>query len=170
MTETQHSFFETVALYSQILGAIAFFVVLIWLFRKYLMSAVHAAEAQRNAELAASEKRREQMRAECAHARAEVEAADRDAVSIKARIAEDAQHEAERIVAEAKADGERVVHNAAGELSRARLAAQAQLRADFIDRALQLARKEAGARIDDRTNARLVTATLESIAPPEMTA
>ena len=170
MTPSQHAFFDAVARWSQILGAIAFFAVLIWLFRKYLMGAVHAAEAQRNAELAASERRREQVKSEVAQARAAVEAADRDAVSIKARVAEDAQHEAERIVADAKADGERLVHNAEGELQRARLSAQAQLRHEFIERALQLARHEAGARIDERTNARLVTATLESIAPPEKTA
>ncbi|GAC1414373.1 MAG: hypothetical protein NVSMB5_02330 [Candidatus Velthaea sp.] len=170
MSESQHAFFDAVALWSQVLGAIAFFVVLIYLFRKYLMGAVHAAEAQRNAELAVSEKRREQVKSEVAQARAEVEAADRDAASIKGRVAEDAQREAERIVADAKADGERLVHNAEGELQRARLAAQAHLRSEFIEGALRLARKEAGARIDDRTNARLVTATVESIGPPEKTA
>lgn len=167
MTGSQHAFFDAVAMWSQILGAIAFFAVLIYLFRKYLMSAVHFAEAQRNAELADSEKRRELVKADVAQARAEVEAADRDAGAIKARVAEDAQREAERIVADAKADGERLVHNAEGELRRARLTAQAHLRVEFIDRALELARKEAGARIDDRTNARLVSATVEAIGQPE---
>lgn len=163
MTETQRATFEAIALWSQVVCAIVFAVVLVLIFRKYLLPAVAAAQAARNAELANAERRREAVKADVARARAEVEAADRDAASISARVADDAKREAARILAEAKDDGERTVRNAEGELGRARLGAQAQLRAEFIDRALQLARRQADARIDATANARLVDATVDTL-------
>jgi hypothetical protein len=55
------------------------------------------------------------------------------------------------------------VRNAEGELGRARIAANAALRADFIDRALARARQEAGAKISDAENLRLVNGTVDAL-------
>jgi ATP synthase F0 subunit b len=164
MTEAETRQFEEIARWSQIACALVFLAVLIWGVRKYLVPAITAATAARNAELADAEKHRDATRAQVAEARAEVESADRDALAIIGRAKDDASREREHILAEARADGEHTVRNAEGELGRARIAANASLRADFIDRALALARKQAGEKIDDAANLRLVNGTVDSLA------
>jgi F0F1-type ATP synthase membrane subunit b/b' len=144
--------FEQIAKWSQVVCAIAFFIFLVWAIRKYVVPAVEAAA-----------KHRDVLMAEVGHARAEVEEADRDALAIGSRAKDDAARERERILHEAQADGERTVRNAEGELGRARIAANAALRADFIDRALARARQEAGAKISDAENLRLVNGTVDAL-------
>jgi F0F1-type ATP synthase membrane subunit b/b' len=161
--ETAPSFYEQLAQWSEIVGGFAFIVVAVLLFGKYALPAVRAAQVQRNADLVNAEGRREALKADVVRARAELEDADRDAVAIKGRAGADAQREHDRLLAEAKAEGERVVANAEQELARARLLAQAQLRTEFIDRALQVARAEANSRIDGTTNARLIGATVKTL-------
>jgi F0F1-type ATP synthase membrane subunit b/b' len=161
--ETAPTFYEQLAQWSEIIGGFAFVVVAILLFRKYLLPAVRGAQVSSNAVLINAEARRDELKTLVVKARAEVEAADADARSIKTRTAADAERERERIIAEARADGERVVANAQGELGRARAAAQAQLRGEFIARAVELARSRADSRIDAPTNARLVGATVERL-------
>jgi len=157
------TFFDRLAQWSEIVGGFAFIVVAVLLFMKYALPAVRATQIARNADLVHAEHRREALKAEVGKARAEVEAADRDAQAIKARAAVDAARERDRLLAEAKADGERAVANAHGELERARIAARAQLRSEFIDRALQLARTKADSRIDAAVNAKLVGATVQTL-------
>lgn len=157
------TFFDRLAQWSEIVGGFAFIIVAIFLFMKYALPAVRATQVARNADLVHAEQRREALKAEVNKARAEVEAADRDAQSIKARSTVDAAREHDRLVAEARADGERAVANARGALDRARIAARAQLRAELIERALQLARSEADSRIDATVNAKLVSATVQTL-------
>ena len=157
------TFYDQLAQWSEIVGGFAFVVVAVLLFQKYVLPAVRAGQIAKNADLVDAEHRREVLKAEVGKARAELETADRDAQSIKARAQGDAARERERLVAEAQADGERAVAGAQGELGRARLAAQAHLRSEFIDRALAAARAKAGARIDTATNARLVSTTVETL-------
>jgi F0F1-type ATP synthase membrane subunit b/b' len=159
----QDAFFETVALWSQVAGAIAFVVVLILLFRKYLIPAVVANEQARNAEIVDAEKRLARMRADAAKARVEVETADRDAAEILARVERIAAREREHTLAEATAEGDRLVRNAGGELERARLVARDRLRIEFIEKALGRARAEAPARVDAATNAALVQRTVDDL-------
>jgi F0F1-type ATP synthase membrane subunit b/b' len=161
--EALPTFYDKLAQWSEIVGGFAFIAVAILLFQKYVLPAIRAGQIARNADLVNAEARREALKAEVVKGRAELEAADRDAQAIKARAATDAARERDRLLAEAKADGERTVANAANELGRARLAAQAQLRTEFIERALQLARAEAGSRIDGTVNARLVGATVQAL-------
>jgi F-type H+-transporting ATPase subunit b len=170
MTAHDHAMFEAIALWSQVVCAVVFLLVIIWVFRKYLLPGVIAAESARNAELAEAEKRREASKAEIAKARAELEVADRDAASIVQRATADAQREAERIVADAQAEAERTVRNAEGELQRARIAAQSALRTEYLARALERARREADLRIDAETNTRLVHATVDALAGAEKSA
>ena len=157
-------FFDAVALWSQVLGAVVFLIVLILLFRKYLIPAVEANERARNAEIAESEARRERVRAEAAAARAEVEGAQRDAAEIRARVDTVVKREHDQLVAEAQADGERMVRNAQGELERARMAARDRLRVELIEKALLQARAQAAGRVDARTNTRLVNETVDDLS------
>ena len=162
--ETTNGFFEAVALWSQVLGAVVFLIVLILLFRKYLIPAVEANEKARNAEIAEAEARRERVRAEAAAARGEVEGAQRDAAEIRARVDAVVKREHDHLVAEARADGERMVRNAEGELERARMAARDRLRIELIEKALLQARAQAPGRVDERTNTRLVNETVDDLS------
>jgi F0F1-type ATP synthase membrane subunit b/b' len=157
------TFYEQLAQWSEIVGGFAFVVAAVLLFQKYVLPAVRTAQVASNADLVNAEARREALKTDVVRARAELEAADRDAQAIRARAAADAGSERERLVAEARADGERAVTNAQGELGRARLVAQAHLRAEFLERALALARQKAAARIDPATNARLVSSTVATL-------
>jgi len=161
--EAAPTFYDQLAQWSEIVGGFAFIAVAIMLFQKYVLPAVRAAQIASNADLVNAEQRREALKADVVKARGEVEEADRDARAIKERGAGDATRERERLLAEAQADGERTVVNARNELERARLAAQAQMRAEFIQRAVQLARAKAASRIDAAVNARLVGATVQAL-------
>lgn len=157
------AFFESISKWSQILGAIAFLAMIVWLFRKYMLPAVAANEVARNLELVQGEERRDTFRAQIAQARGLVEAADRDATSIKERAVTDAARERERILTEAQHEGARVVKNAEGELERGRLVARDQLRIAFIEKALARARTLAAERLDPAANQQLVNDTVTTL-------
>jgi F0F1-type ATP synthase membrane subunit b/b' len=157
------SFYDQLAQWSEIVGGFAFVIVAFLLFQKYLLPAVQSAQVASNADLVKAEARLEALRGEVVTARAGLEAADRDAAAIKERAAADAERERDRLLSEATADGERTVSNAENELDRARAAARAQLRTEFIDRALALARTKAASRIDASVNARLVGHTVQTL-------
>ncbi len=153
--------FENIAQYSEIIGGFAFFAVAIWLFRKFVLPAVRAGEISRNSDLVTTEHRRDQLRTSVAEARREVEAADRDALAIAARAETDARHEHEAIIADARREGLRLIQNARGELDRGRIAGRDKLRIEFIEEALNRARKLAAQQLSDAGNARLVAKTVD---------
>ncbi|MGH7706323.1 MAG: hypothetical protein ACREM8_05465 [Vulcanimicrobiaceae bacterium] len=155
MSATTH-FLEQLALWSQIIGALAFLAAMIWIFQKYLLPAVGAAERAKNAAIREAEDRRDRAKGDVIAARAELDQAERDAVAIRARVVGEAQREHERIIAETLDGGERLVRNAEGELDRARLAGRARLRDDLVRRALEIAREQAPGKLDPALNARLV--------------
>ncbi|HEY0613440.1 MAG TPA: hypothetical protein VGC96_02320 [Candidatus Elarobacter sp.] len=154
---------ETLAQVSQIAGAVVFLIAIVLIWNKYIAPGVKAYQAAKNAELNDAEARREHIRADVAAARAEVERADADAKEIAARSAAAAEHDLAKALAEAKADAERIVRNAEGELERARLAARDRLRIEFIEKALAKARAEAGGRVSESANTKLVEVTLEDL-------
>ena len=158
------AFFEQVALWSQVFGAVAFLIVLVVMFRKYLIPAVIANQKARNAELADAESRRTRIQADAAKARAEVEAAEHDAAEIRNRIERVTTRNHAHIIAEAEAEGLRILHNAEGELDRARHAARARLRIEFIEKALAKARAEAPTRVSETVDETLVRTTLDDLA------
>src|ERR1700716_681421 len=162
--ESNNTFFVQIALWSQVAGSVAFLIVLILLFRKYLVPAVDANEKARNAQLADAEARRTRLQTEAAHARGEIEAADRDAAEIRNRVARVIERDHAHAVDEAKAEGERLVRNAEGELERARLAARDRLRIELIEKALAKARAQAAGRVSDAVNTALVNATVNDLA------
>ena len=156
------AFYESLAIWSQIFGSIAFIIVLVWLFNRFVTPAVVASQERKNAELLEAERRRDVAKQDVTVAQGEREAADATAAGIRDRAKRDAEHEHARIVTEATGEGERVVRNAEGELGRARGAARDLLRGEILDRALQIAR-EAAVRVDDATNERLVTGVVAGI-------
>jgi F-type H+-transporting ATPase subunit b len=162
--ESNNAFFVQVALWSQVAGSVAFLIVLILLFRKYLIPAVQANQKARNAQLAEAEARRTRIQTEAAHARGEIEAADRDAVEIRSRIERVGKRDRAHAVDEAKAEGERLVRSAEGELERARIAARDRLRIELIEKALAKARAEAPRRVSDAVDKTLVETTVDDIA------
>jgi F-type H+-transporting ATPase subunit b len=155
--------YEAIAQYSEIIGGFAFVIVMVWLFRKFVLPAVRAGEVARNSDLVNAERRRETLRDEVAKARGEVEAADRDALAIAARAETDARHEHETIVAEGRREATRLLRNAQGELERGRIAARDRLRIEFIEKALNRARALATAELSDAANVRLVTKTVDEL-------
>jgi F-type H+-transporting ATPase subunit b len=162
--ETNNAFFVQVALWSQVAGAVVFLIVLIVLFRKFLIPAVEANEQARNAEIAQNEARRKRVQSEASQARGEIEAADRDAAEIRNRVEHLTQRDRAHQLDEAKADGERLVRNAEGELERARIAARDRLRIELIEKALAKARAQASGRVSDAVNKSLVDATVDDLA------
>jgi|SRR5947209_1822131 len=162
--ESNNAFFVQVALWSQVAGSVAFLIVLILMFRKYMIPAVLANQAARNAQLAEAEARRVRVQTEAAQARGEIEAADRDAAEIRNRVARVTERDRAHALDEAKAEGERLVRNAEGELERARLAARDRLRIELIEKALAKARAQAAGRVSDGVNKALVDATVDDLA------
>jgi F0F1-type ATP synthase membrane subunit b/b' len=155
--------YETIAQYSEIIGGFAFVIVMIWLFRKFVLPAVRAGEVSRNAELVNAEHRRDQLRLEVAEARGAVEAAARDAIAIHTRAETDARHEHEAIIADGRREGLRLLQNAKGELERGRIAGRDNLRIEFIEKALNRARELASQQLSDDGNAKLVSKTFDDV-------
>ena len=155
--------YEVIAQYSEIIGGFAFIIVLIWLFRKFALPAVRAGEISRNSDLVNTEHRRDQLREEVAAARAEVEAADRDALAILARAETDARHEHDSIITEARREGLRLVQNARGELDRGRIAGREGLRIEFVEKALNRARELATQQLTPDADTRLVNKTVDEL-------
>jgi F-type H+-transporting ATPase subunit b len=156
------AFYQNLAIWSQILGSVAFIITLVYLFVRFVSPAVLASQERKNAELEEAERRRDAAKDVMAAAQRELEQADGDVRLIRERATSDAARERERIVADAKAEGERLVRNADGELGRARAAARDALRDELLAKALQIARDSA-ARIDERTNARIVGEVVQTI-------
>jgi len=152
-------FYEALATWSQVGGSIAFIIVLVYLFQRFVAPAVTASQARKNAELADAERRRDAAREDVNVAKAEREAAESAAAAIAERASRDAQRVQARIVADATAEGERLLRNAGGELDRARTAARDRVHDELLQRALSIAR-EAANKLDDAANARLVGGVL----------
>ncbi|MFY9779791.1 MAG: hypothetical protein WAJ85_04685 [Candidatus Baltobacteraceae bacterium] len=156
------NFYQSLAIWSQVLGSVAFVVVLVWLWVRFVNPAVVASQERKNSELAEAEKRRDETKEEVEVAQREVLAADGDVLAIRERAQLDARRVYERIVEEARSEGQRVVRNAQGEMERRRTAARERLRAELFEKAIAIAREGAG-RLDDATNERLVGEVVESI-------
>jgi F0F1-type ATP synthase membrane subunit b/b' len=156
------AFYTQVAVWSQILGSVAFILVLIWLWNKYLTPAVIASRDRKNAELADAEKRRDAAAEEVEVAQREVAATKGEVEAIRSRAARDADQFRARVLAEAQAEGDRLVRNAGGELARGRYAARETLREELVAKALEIARTSASGLGPD-ANRHLVGEVVESL-------
>jgi F0F1-type ATP synthase membrane subunit b/b' len=155
-------FYQQVAIWSQVAGSVAFIIVLIYAWNRWITPFMAHQRDIKNAELAEAERRRDAAKEEIDVARRELSTATAESASIRTRGASDAQALRERIVAGAKREGERQVHNADGELERGRLAARDTLRLELIDKALEIARSSAS-KLGDDTNRRLVGDVVETL-------
>jgi F-type H+-transporting ATPase subunit b len=155
--------YEQIAKWSDIISAILFLAVMVWLWMKYIAPAVLAAQENTNRQLAEAERHRDEAKAALELLRQEIEGAKRDAQLIHERAARQAGHEAEATIVDAKAAGERALRNAQGELDRARAAAREALREELAAKALDLARKEAQTRVDGSVNTQLVDRFVASL-------
>ncbi len=155
--------YEALAVWSRIVESIITLVILVVLFRKYLLPPIGRQQAAKNAEIAQAEARRDTAKSDIEKARGEVESAKRDALRIRADMEGAAARERDRLVATAEDEGKRVLQNAQGELERARATAREQLRFDLIERALAQARAETRWRIDAGANLRIVESTVSQL-------
>jgi len=155
--------YEDVAKWSQILSAIAFYAVIVWLWFKFLAPALQTAQVNKNKQIAEAERHRDEAKAALESLRHEIDGAKHDATLIRSRADDQARREASSIVADARETGERALRNAQGELDRARVGARDALRAEFAEQALALAREEAGRRVDGNVNAQLVDRFVSSL-------
>lgn len=155
--------YEAIAEYSQIASAVLFVVVMIWIWMKFIQPAIVTAQQNQNAQLAEAERHRDEAKAMLGSLQGEISNAQRDADAIKQRVAAQAQIEREAVLREAREAGERAVRSAQGELARSRSAAREQLRDEFLNRALDVARTEAAQRVDAGMNAELTTSFLTKL-------
>lgn len=155
--------YEAVALWSQVLSAILFIIVLVWMWVKFIQPMVLTAQTTANAAIAEAERHRDQAKAELESLRGEIDNARRDAIAIKQRVQAQAKTECEAILAEARSAGARSVANAQGELDRSRAAARERLRDEMLDQALTLARSQAQQRVDAGVNTELVSSFLSNL-------
>lgn len=156
--------YEQIAVWSNVACALLFYVVIVWMWIKFAQPAVLAAQANTNKLLAESERHRDEAKASLDVLRSEIKGADRDAAAIRARSVEFASRERDAVLSEAREAGERTLRNAAGELDRARAAAREDLRTELLEKALNLAKSDATARVDAGLNAKLVADFVNSIA------
>ena len=155
--------YEAVALWSQVVSAILFILVLVWMWVKFIQPAVLVSQQNANAALSEAERHRDEAKAQLDSLQGEVSAAQRDAEAIKQRVQAQAKAECEAIVAEARRSGDRAVASAKGELDRSRAAARGRLRDELLEKALELARTQAQQRVDAGVNARIVGSFLSEL-------
>lgn len=155
--------YEAVALWSQVISAVLFIAVLVWMWVKFIQPAVLQAQQNANAGIAEAERHRDQAKAELESLRGEIDSAQRDAAAIKQRVEAQAKAECEAMLADARRAGERGIQNAQGELERSRVAARVRLREELLERAFDLARTQAQQRVDERVNAELVGSFLSHL-------
>jgi F0F1-type ATP synthase membrane subunit b/b' len=155
--------YEVIATWSQVISAILFLAVMIWLWIKFIQPAVLAAQEAHNRQIAEAERHRDEAKSALEALRSEINGAGRDAGAIRQRATDQATREREAAVAEATSAGDRAVRSAQGELDRARAAAREQLRTELLDKALVLAREEAETRVDAKLNAQLIVRFVSSL-------
>jgi F0F1-type ATP synthase membrane subunit b/b' len=156
-----------ISIWSQVVSSILFIGALVFIWNKWILQVVMAAQARSNAQIAESERHRDEARGALGALREEIDSAQRDAELIEQRAELHAQRERETILKDATEGGERALRDAGGELDRARAAASLRLRDELLERALQIARHDAARRVGPALDSRLVerfVGSLEEIA------
>jgi F0F1-type ATP synthase membrane subunit b/b' len=145
-----------ISIWSQVASSVLFLGALVFIWNKWIMPVVLAAQANSNAQIAQSERHRDEAKEALVTLREEIDTAQRDALLIGQRAEVHAQREREAMLEEATEAGERSLRDAGGELERALAAARLRLRDELLERALQIARHDAVARIGPAVDSRLV--------------
>lgn len=144
------------ALWSQVVSSVIFIGVLVFMWFRWIMPVVLAAQERSNRQISDAERHRDEVKGALEALRAEIETARHDAQLIAQRAAGRAEHDRESLLKEAADAGERALADASRELARARTAAQNHLRDEMLVRALDLARDEAKARVGPELDARFI--------------
>jgi len=152
-----------IAVWSQIVSSIVFLGVLVFMWFRWFMPVVMAAQARSNRQIAEAERHRDEVKGALEALNAEIDTARHDAALIEKRAKARAGHERELLLKESTDAGERLLSDAGHELERARAAARHQLRDEILERALKLARDEAAARAGPALDARFVDALTGSL-------
>jgi F0F1-type ATP synthase membrane subunit b/b' len=155
--------YQHISDWSQIVAAILFVGVLVWLWVKYIMPAILTAQDRHNKQIAEAERHRDEAKAALDVLRGEIDTAGHDAHLIVERADEQAQREHATTIEQAREAGERSMRNAQLEFDRAIDAAKERLRDELAGKALDRARERAEARVDASENAALVDRFLTSL-------
>jgi F0F1-type ATP synthase membrane subunit b/b' len=155
--------YALIAMWSQVLSSIAFVVVMVWLWIRFLQPVINAAQENNNKVIAEGERHRDEAKAALDELGTAMDAAERDAQLIRNRGEDAAKREFDATVAAANDAGERTLRNARGELDRALAAAREQLRQDLVGKAFALARGDAERGMDRAVNERLVDGFVASL-------
>jgi F0F1-type ATP synthase membrane subunit b/b' len=152
-----------ISIWSQVASSILFFGALVFIWNKWIMPVVLAAQAHSNAQIAQSERHRAEAKEALVALHEEIDTARRDAQLIGQRAEVHAQREREAMLKEATEAGERGLRDAGGELERALAAARLRLRDELLERALQIARHDAVQRVGPALDSRLVERFVTSL-------
>jgi F0F1-type ATP synthase membrane subunit b/b' len=156
-----------ISIWSQVVSSILFIGALVFIWNKWILPVVMAAQARSNAQIAESERHRDEAKGALGALREEIDSARRDAELIEQRAELHGQRERETILKDATETGERALRDAGGELERARAAAGLRLRDELLEHALKIARYDAAQRVGPALDSRLVerfVGSLEEIA------
>ena len=154
------AFYQNLALWSQVGGSLAFFIIVVWLWRRFLGPAILSGTVRKNAELAESEKRRDEAKDSVEDAQRALIAADDDVRAIRSRAGARRRRRtraAGRPKRRTRASASCATR--AGELARLRRSARETLRDELVARALEIAR-EAATKVDATTDRRLLDESL----------
>ncbi len=155
--------YQAIALYSQVASSVLFLVAMIWIWMRFIQPAVLSAQQAKNAQIAETERHRDDAKAALNALQGEIDGARRDAEAIKSRAQAQAQAEREAVLREAREAGDRTLRSAQGELARSRAAAREQLRDELLEQALSQARAQAAQRVNDTVNERLVVSFVNNL-------
>jgi F0F1-type ATP synthase membrane subunit b/b' len=164
----QSDLYVKIAIWSQVVSALLFMCVLIWLWFKYIQPAILTAQDRQNKQIAEAERHRDEAKAMLDLLRNDIESASHDAEAIKTRVDVQAAREFEGIVTEAREAGEHGVRGAQASFSGMLAAARDRFRGEMLDKALARARIEATSRVDDALDARLVDGFAASLERPNV--
>ena len=155
-----------IALWSQVVSSVIFVAALVWMWFRWIVPVVMAAQERSNRQIAEAESHRDEVKAALESLRAEIETARHDATLIEERAGVRAEHERQAALQEATEAGERALADAGRELERARAAAQQRLRLELIERSLRTAREEATRRIGPELDAHFISGFAGSLESP----
>ncbi|MBV8601076.1 MAG: hypothetical protein JO359_05860, partial [Candidatus Eremiobacteraeota bacterium] len=104
--------YDAIALWSQVVAAVAFAAIIVWGYRKYLIPSLQAATEAKNEEIAARERRRDEAKQAVETARAKVEEAENASGGIRDRATHEASRRSEHMISEAWRESERTLRTA----------------------------------------------------------
>jgi F0F1-type ATP synthase membrane subunit b/b' len=149
-------FYIKIAIWSQVVSSVIFLGVLAYMWLRWILPVVMAAQERSNRQIAEAERHRDEVKGALESLHEQVETARHDAGLIEQRAGARAEHERAALLQEATEAGERALADAGRELERARIAAGQRLRDELVERALRVAREEAARRINPAVESRFI--------------